>query len=59
MCDCLSKASEGTAAKSHLRIVGHFEDCLARYGDTHHGVDWPNPLDAALRANGSCWTSVK
>lgn len=49
MSDSLDKASEGTAAKSHLRIVAHYEDCLARYGDTHRGVDWPNPLDAALR----------
>jgi SAM-dependent methyltransferase len=30
-------------------IVSHYEDCLARHGDTHFGVDWPNAADAAKR----------
>ena len=27
----------------------HYEDCLARHGDTHLGVDWPKPDEARLR----------
>jgi SAM-dependent methyltransferase len=30
-------------------IVGHYEGCLERHGDTHLGVDWPDPDDADLR----------
>jgi SAM-dependent methyltransferase len=30
-------------------IVAHYESCLARYGDDHRGVDWPNPADAGKR----------
>lgn len=30
-------------------IVAHYEDCLAREGDTHLGVDWPNREDALRR----------
>lgn len=30
-------------------IVAHYEDCLARYGDNHRGVDWPRADDAELR----------
>jgi SAM-dependent methyltransferase len=35
--------------KSYRRIVTHYENCLERHGDTHLGVDWPNPDDAATR----------
>lgn len=30
-------------------IVKHYEECLARHGDTHLGVDWPNAQDAKKR----------
>jgi len=39
----------GARAKNYLRIVEHYEDCLARHGDSHLGVDWPNAADAKLR----------
>jgi SAM-dependent methyltransferase len=35
--------------KAYLEIVAHYEDCLARHGDTHLGVDWPNAADAQTR----------
>lgn len=34
---------------SYLELVHHYEACLARHGDTHLGVDWPNQADAATR----------
>lgn len=30
-------------------IIDHYEQCLARHGDSHRGVDWPNAADAATR----------
>jgi SAM-dependent methyltransferase len=30
-------------------IARHYESCLARHGDTHLGVDWPNLADAEKR----------
>ena len=36
-------------AKLYSQIIEHYEDCLARHGDSHRGVDWPNPQDAATR----------
>lgn len=30
-------------------IIEHYEACLARHGDTHRGVDWPNAADAETR----------
>lgn len=30
-------------------IVKHYEACLEQHGDTHLGVDWPKPGDAAKR----------
>jgi SAM-dependent methyltransferase len=33
----------------YLSIVAHYERCLARYGDTCEGVDWPNRADATTR----------
>ena len=30
-------------------IVAHYESCLARHGDNHRGVDWPNEADALKR----------
>jgi len=35
--------------KSYRAIVRHYETCLARHGDTHQGVDWPNAEDAETR----------
>ncbi len=34
---------------SYRTIVDHYERCLARHGDSHLGVDWPNPKDAERR----------
>jgi SAM-dependent methyltransferase len=44
-----NKDKLGGATRNYLRIVRHYEDCLARHGDTHLGVDWPNASDAELR----------
>lgn len=33
----------------YLELVRHYEACLARHGDTHLGVDWPNQADAERR----------
>ena len=33
----------------YLNIVSHYEDCLDKYGDTHRGMDWPNPVDTITR----------
>jgi len=42
--------AEGAPADDGYRaIVAHYEDCLARHGDTHLGVDWPNREDALKR----------
>jgi SAM-dependent methyltransferase len=30
-------------------IIDHYERCLAKHGDTHLGVDWPNARDAETR----------
>jgi SAM-dependent methyltransferase len=30
-------------------IIEHYEACLARHGDSHLGVDWPNAADAETR----------
>jgi SAM-dependent methyltransferase len=37
------------AKPGYLGIVAHYEACLAKHGDTHLGVDWPNPEDARKR----------
>jgi SAM-dependent methyltransferase len=33
----------------YRQIVAHYEDCLARHGDTHQGVDWPRLEDVETR----------
>jgi SAM-dependent methyltransferase len=38
-----------TSDQNYLKIIAHYEDCLEKYGDTHLGVDWPNPTDALTR----------
>jgi SAM-dependent methyltransferase len=35
--------------KAYLSIIRHYESCLAKYGDTCRGVDWPNAEDAQTR----------
>lgn len=35
--------------KNYSNIIAHYEGCLDKYGDTHLGVDWPNPTDALTR----------
>ncbi len=35
--------------KLYHQLVAHYESCLARYGDSHLGVDWPNRQDALTR----------
>ena len=37
------------AEDGYLAIVAHYEDCLAKHGDSHLGVDWPNREDALNR----------
>lgn len=32
-----------------MRLVRHYEACLARYGDNHRGVDWPVADDVVTR----------
>lgn len=39
----------GGSAPAYLELVRHYEACLARHGDTHLGVDWPNQPDAERR----------
>ena len=34
---------------NYQTIIDHYEDCLARHGDSYLGVDWPNEKDAAKR----------
>lgn len=34
---------------NYQKIIAHYEDCLDKHGDTHLGVDWPNPTDALIR----------
>jgi|SRR5579864_2653907 len=36
-------------SRKYLEIVAHYESCLTRHGDTHLGVNWPDPDDAARR----------
>lgn len=38
-----------TTEPGYHSIVQHYEACLAQYGDTHAGVDWPNAADADKR----------
>lgn len=35
--------------RKHQSIINHYEACLARYGDTNLGVDWPSRQDAEKR----------
>lgn len=35
--------------KKYLNLVAHYEACLARYGDTYLGVDWPKKEDVDTR----------
>ena len=35
--------------RGYHKIVEHYENCLAQYGDTHRGVDWPDENDANKR----------
>jgi len=35
--------------RKYLEIVAHYEECLARYGDTHLGVDWPRAEHVDIR----------
>jgi len=39
----------GAARPDYRSIVAHYEDCLARHGDSYLGVDWPNRDDALKR----------
>lgn len=39
----------GGPAKPYESIVAHYEACFERHGDTHQGVDWPNPNDVITR----------
>lgn len=35
--------------EEYYKLVKHYEHCLESHGDTHLGVDWPNPEGANLR----------
>lgn len=35
--------------KEYLKIVAHYESCLALHGDSHLGVDWPKKEDVDTR----------
>ncbi|MCB0490614.1 MAG: class I SAM-dependent methyltransferase [Cyclobacteriaceae bacterium] len=35
--------------EAYKSIVRHYEACLAKHGDSHLGVDWPNTYDAMKR----------
>ncbi len=37
------------ADRGYHEIIAHYEDCLARHGDNHRGVDWPRADEAELR----------
>jgi SAM-dependent methyltransferase len=41
--------SRSAASKKYIEIIEHYEACLARYGDSHLGVDWPKVEDVATR----------
>lgn len=41
--------SAPSLCKPYRRIIAHYEECLARFGDTPQGVDWPNSRDAQTR----------
>jgi SAM-dependent methyltransferase len=41
--------SPSAPTKKYIEIVEHYESCLAKYGDTHLGVDWPKAQDAETR----------
>jgi SAM-dependent methyltransferase len=36
-------------SRFYLAIVSHYEQCLAKHGDNHLGVDWPNKKEADTR----------
>jgi hypothetical protein len=38
-----------TVPKRYANIIDHYENCLAQYGDTHRGVDWPKAEDVDTR----------
>src|SRR5262249_6209551 len=42
------KSSPG-GDQTYADIISHYEACLARHGDNHLGVDWPNNDDARTR----------
>lgn len=35
--------------KKYMKIISHYESCLAEFGDTHRGVDWPDMNDLEIR----------
>jgi SAM-dependent methyltransferase len=41
--------SRSAASKKYIEIIEHYEACLARYGDSNLGVDWPKVEDVATR----------
>lgn len=36
-------------AEGYHTLIDHYEQCLAKHGDSHLGVDWPNAADAETR----------
>jgi SAM-dependent methyltransferase len=42
-------SSRPAQTRNYLEIIKHYESCLAKHGDTHLGVDWPNAQDTDTR----------
>ena len=42
-------AAGAESGPKYRLLADHYEQCLARFGDTPRGVDWPNAEDAARR----------
>ncbi len=43
------RTEQGMVNNGYMRIVEHYEHCLARHGATPKGMDWPNGRDLAIR----------
>lgn len=45
-----------TGGERYRSIVDHYEACLEKHGDSHLGVDWPNPKDGCFEGNDGAAT---
>jgi hypothetical protein len=44
-------AAKHSTGRIYQPIIDHYQGCLAAYGDTHKGVNWPNAQTAIKRHN--------